>query len=68
MVELLGIEEEEMIKLKGSGLKDKNLTDFIRMVQTSIPQQSFSSINSDTTIGINQDRRINFLKTSKYYF
>ena len=47
-----------MIKLKGSGLKGNNLTDFIRMIQTSIPQQSLSFINSDTTVEINQNRRI----------
>ena len=61
-------QENEMIKLKGSGLEGNNLTNFIRMIQTSIPQQSLSFINSDTTVGINHDRRINFLKTSKYYF
>ena len=61
-------QEGEMIKLKGSGLKGNNLSNFIRMIQTSIPQQSLSFINSDTTVGINQDRRINFIKTSKYYF
>jgi len=61
-------QEEEMIKLKGSGLKGNNLTSFIRMIQTSIPQQSLSFINSDTTVEINQDRRINTLKTSDYHF
>ena len=61
-------QEEEMIKLKGSGLKDKRLNDFIRMIQTSIPQQSLSYINSDTTIEINQDRRINNLHTKTYIF
>ena len=61
-------QEEEMIKLKGAGLKDKRLNDFIRMIQTSIPQQSLSYINSDTTIEINQDRRINNLHTKTYLF
>ena len=61
-------QEEEMIKLKGSGLKDKGLTDFIRMIQTSIPQQSFSVIDSDTTIVVNQNRRINELYTNTYMF
>ena len=61
-------QEEEMIKLKGSGLKDNQLTDFIRMIQTSIPQQSLSSINSDTTIEINQLRRIKKLYTNTYIF
>ena len=57
-----------MIKLKGSGLKDNQLTDFIRMIQTSIPQHSLSSINSDTTIEINQLRRIKKLYTNTYIF
>ena len=57
-----------MIKLKGSGLKGNNLSDFIRMIQTAIPQQSLSSINSDTTVEINQYRRIVKLKTNKYHF
>ena len=48
-------------------LKDDKLTDFIRMLQTSIPQQSLSSINSDTTIEINQNRRINKLYTDTYF-
>ncbi len=61
-------QENEMIKLKGSGLKGNNLSDFIRMIQTAIPQQSLSFINSDTTIEINQNRRIKYLKTAKYHF
>ena len=61
-------QEQEMIKLKGSGLTENRLTDFIRMIQTSIPQQSLSSINSDTIIEINQDRRINKLYTNNYIF
>ncbi len=61
-------QEQEMIKLKGSGLKGNNLSDFIRMIQTSIPQQSLSFINSDTTVEINQDRRICRLKTIDYHF
>ena len=59
---------DEMIEAKGSGLKGKNLSDFIRMIQASIPQQSLSLINSDTTVEINQDRRINNLITKKYQF
>ena len=61
-------QEEEMIKLKGAGLKGNKLSDFIRMIQTSIPQESLSSINSDTTIEINQYRRINNLYTKNYLF
>ena len=61
-------QEEEMIKLKGSGLKDNSLTNFIRMIQASIPQQSLSCISADTTIEINQMRRINKLNTNTYRF
>ena len=57
-----------MNKLKGSGLKDNSLTNFIRMIQTSIPQQSLSFISADTTIEINQMRRINKLNTNTYRF
>ena len=60
-------QEEEMIKLRGSGLKGNNLTDFIRMIQTSIPQQSLSFIRSDTTVEINQYRRIDKLQTTDYH-
>ncbi len=61
-------QEDEMIRLKGSGLKGNYLTDFIRMIQTSIPQQSLSFINSDTTVEISQNRRIYKLKTKEYHF
>ena len=61
-------QEEEMIKTKGSGLKGKELNDFIRMIQTSIPQQSLNFINSDTTVEINQFRRVERLKTIEYNF
>ena len=61
-------QEEEMIKCKGSGLKDNELTNFIRMIQSSIPQQSLSCIDSDTTIEINQNRRIINFYTKPYIF
>ena len=61
-------QENEMIKLKGSGLKGTNLIDFIRMIQASIPQQSLTDINSDTTVQVNQERRIYKLITNDYHF
>ncbi len=61
-------QEAEMIKSKGSGLKGNSLTDFIRMIQTSIPQNTLSFINSDTTVEINQDRRIISLRTKDCFF
>ena len=60
-------QEDEMIKSKGSGLKGNSLYNFIRMIQTSIPQQSLSFINSDTTVEINHNRRICNLTTKQYY-
>ena len=61
-------QEEEMIKQKGSGLKGNSLSDFIRMIQVSIPQESLASINSDTTIVVDQNRRINKIYTNTYLF
>ena len=61
-------QEQEMIKLKGSGLQGNNLSDFIRMIQAAIPQQSLSSIKADTIIEINQERRIIKLFTEPYDF
>ncbi len=63
-----GQQEKEMIKLKGSGLKGKDLINFIRMIQTCIPQKSLNYINSDTTIQINKNRRIENLYTKTYFF
>ena len=60
-------QEDEMIKAKGTGLKGNNLFNFIRMIQTSIPQKSLSLINSDTTVEINHNRRICNLETKQYY-
>ena len=61
-------QEDEMIKSKGSGLKGNNLSNFIRMIQTSIPQQSLSFIDSDTTVEINYSRRICNLTTQQYHY
>ena len=59
-------QEKEMIKVKGSGLKGNRLTDFIRMIQASIPQQSLGYIKADTIIEIDQNRRIQNLYTKQY--
>ena len=61
-------QEEEMIKQKGSGLKGNRLSDFIRMIQVSIPQETYEFINSDTTIVVDQNRRINKIYTNTYLF
>ena len=61
-------QENVMFKLKGSALRGDNLTNFIRMIQSSIPQESLLNIDSDTVITINQDRRISKLYTKEYFF
>ena len=61
-------QEQEMHKLKGSALQGNQLTDFIRMLQASIPQKSLDFINSDITIEINKYRRIHKLHTKKCFF
>ena len=61
-------QEKEMIKMKGSGLKNNRLKDFIRMIQASIPQKSLSCISSDTRVVVNQSRRITNLNSNTYVF
>ena len=61
-------QESQMINLKGSGLKDDSLNNFIRMIQAAIPQECLTYINSDTSFEINQNRRILKFSTNQYYF
>ena len=51
-------QEKEMYLKKGHALKNKNLSDFLRMLNVSIPQSSFDDINSDVLLLINQDRKL----------
>ena len=51
-------QEKEMLYKKGSALRNKKLLNFLRMLNTSIPQKSFEEIKSDYLFIINQDRRI----------
>ena len=51
-------QEKEMLLKKGKALKNKKLSDFLRMLNTSIPQKSFDEINSDVLMLINQDRKL----------
>ena len=57
-----------MIKLKGAGLRDEKLANFIRMIQVSIPQRSLEFINADTIIEINQERKVTKIETNNYFF
>ena len=51
-------QENEMLKIKGNALVDNQLTDFLRMLNTSIPQESFNKINSKYIIILNKNREL----------
>ena len=42
----------------GSSLKDEYLSNFLRMLNVSIPHKSFDDINSDVLLMINQERKL----------
>ena len=51
-------QEKEMFQQKGNALKDKNLINFLRMLNVSIPHKSFDFINSYSLLLIDQERNI----------
>ena len=51
-------QEKNMFVKRGSCLKENKLTDFIRMLNVSIPHKSFDLISSDVLLLINQDRKL----------
>ena len=51
-------QENEMLKLKGNALVDENLKNFLRMLNCSIPQESFNEINSRYLIILNKNREL----------
>ena len=51
-------QEKELLNKKGHALKDKKLSDFLRMLNVSIPIKSFDQINSDILLLINQKRKL----------
>ena len=51
-------QEKNMFTKKGSALVDKKLSDFLRMLNVSIPHESFDNINSDVLLLINQERKL----------
>ena len=51
-------QEKSMFVKSGSSLKNNKLTDFIRMLNVSIPHKSFDLISSDVLLLINQDRKL----------
>ena len=51
-------QEKKMFDKKGSSLKDDKLNDFLRMLNVSIPHESFDLISSDVLLLINQQRKL----------
>jgi len=51
-------QENDMFRKKGTALKDKELDNFLRMLNVSIPNNSFEQINPDTLLLINQERKL----------
>ena len=51
-------QENEMLLQKGNALQDKNLSNFLRMLNVSIPHKSFDDINSYALLLIDQERNL----------
>ena len=51
-------QEKEMFLHKGNALQDKNLSNFLRMLNVSIPRKSFDFINSYALLLIDQERNL----------
>ena len=51
-------QENEMLKLKGNALVDEKLKNFLRMLNCSIPQESFNEIKSRYLIILNKNREL----------
>ena len=51
-------QEKEMLLKKGNALQDKKLSNFLRMLNVSIPNKSFDVINSYALLLIDQKRNL----------
>ena len=51
-------QEKEMLLKKGGALQDEKLSNFLRMLNVSIPQKSFDKINSYVLLLIDQERNL----------
>ena len=51
-------QEKEMLSEKGSALQDEKLSNFLRMLNVSIPHKSFDLINSHAIFLIDQERNL----------
>ena len=52
------VQEKEMLLQKGNALQDEKLSNFLRMLNVSIPRKSFNFINSYALLLIDQDRNL----------
>ena len=57
-------QEKEMFIKKGKALNDIKLSNFLRMLNVSIPHASFDEINADVLFLINKDRKIINIKSN----
>ena len=51
-------QENEMFLKKGNALQDEKLSNFLRMLNVSIPQECFDDINSYALLLIDQERNL----------
>ena len=51
-------QEQQMFLNKGNALQDDKLSNFLRMLNVSIPQKSFDFINSYALFLIDQERNL----------
>ena len=51
-------QEQEMFLQKGNALKDEKLSNFLRMLNVSIPHKSFDNINSYALLLIDQEMNL----------
>ena len=58
-------QEKEMLQKKGVSLSEENLMNFLRMLNVSLPQQSFEKVKSDFILSIDQQRNLTSLTINK---
>ena len=51
-------QEQEMFLQRGNALQDEDLSNFLRMLNVSIPHKSFDCINSYALLLIDQNRNL----------
>ena len=61
-------QEKEMLQNKGVSLSEENLINFLRMLNVSLPQNSFANIKADFVFSIDQNRKLTSLTFNKLTF